>query len=191
MLAATRSRLPAVRSVAQKRFNSTLPIPPKIATPKSVQGGGTSSRMEEVVDFYKALPKGEVASKKKATAFNPGTGKPLVAGMATLFLIGYTIDYQMHLSEYRCAAYMRSEEARRSCRLLRLNLLPYEVRPLTEWLSLSRPSSCTTIIIISLPQSTTRTVPTKLRAANYGLASQTVLGNRDGRVGGSRRFRLP
>lgn len=47
-------------SVGAVRHASNLPIPPKIATPKSVQGpaGGDSSRMESVVAFYKSLPKG-------------------------------------------------------------------------------------------------------------------------------------
>lgn len=55
--------------------------------------------MEEVVNFYKALPKGNVAVKKGPFT-NPGNGKPIVWTMGALFLIGYTIDYQMHLSEY-------------------------------------------------------------------------------------------
>lgn len=46
------------------RFASNLPIPPKVATPKSVQGpGGDSSRMESVVSFYKSLPKGAAPAK--------------------------------------------------------------------------------------------------------------------------------
>jgi hypothetical protein len=46
------------------RFASHLPIPPKVATPKSVQGpGGDSSRMDSVVAFYKSLPKGAAPSK--------------------------------------------------------------------------------------------------------------------------------
>lgn len=78
---------------------STLPIPPKIATPKSLQGpGGNSARMDEVVGFYKSLPKGTTTLKKGPFA-NPGNGKPLVVAMASLFLIGYTMDYNMHLSE--------------------------------------------------------------------------------------------
>ena len=47
------------------RFASNLPIPPKVATPKSVQGpGGDSSRMESVVSFYKSLPKGAAPAKR-------------------------------------------------------------------------------------------------------------------------------
>lgn len=103
MLAPIRRQALTLRGV---RFNSSaaapsssLPIPPKLLTPNSLQGpGGNTSRMDEVVSFYKALPKGEV--KKKSTAFhNPGNGKPIVATIGVLFLIGYTIDYNMHLSE--------------------------------------------------------------------------------------------
>lgn len=90
------------------RNNSSLPIPPKIATPKSAQGpGGSSERMESVVGFYKALPKGEAPQKRgggiKARYFdgNNASGKPIVATLFTLFLIGYSIDYATHLRKLR------------------------------------------------------------------------------------------
>ncbi len=89
------------------RNNSSLPIPPKIATPKSAQGpGGSSERMESVVGFYKALPKGEAPQKRgggiKARYFdgNNASGKPIVATLFTLFLIGYSIDYATHLRKF-------------------------------------------------------------------------------------------
>ncbi len=89
------------------RNNSTLPIPPKIATPKSAQGpGGSSARMESVVGFYKSLPKGDAPQKRgggiKARYFDGknASGKPIVATLFTLFLIGYSIDYATHLRKY-------------------------------------------------------------------------------------------
>lgn len=92
------------------RANSSLPIPPKIATPKSVQGpGGSSARMESVVGFYKALPKGDAPKKRgggiKARYFDGknASGKPIVATLFTLFLIGYSIDYATHLREFQPA----------------------------------------------------------------------------------------
>ncbi|CAO1623418.1 unnamed protein product [Sympodiomycopsis kandeliae] len=102
----TTSRALARSPVAQQvRHNSSLPIPPKIATPKSVQGpGGNSARMDEVVNFYKALPKGNVAVKKGPFT-NPGNGKPIVWTIGALFLIGYTIDYQMHLKHHKNRAH--------------------------------------------------------------------------------------
>lgn len=58
----TRRSVMAMRGV---RHASNLPLPPKIATPKSVQGpaGGDSSRMESVVAFYKSLPKGDAVKR--------------------------------------------------------------------------------------------------------------------------------
>ena len=89
------------------RYNSTLPIPPKIATPKSAQGpGGSSARMEGVVGFYKSLPKGNAPQKRgggiKARYFDGknASGKPIVATLFTLFLIGYSIDYATHLRKF-------------------------------------------------------------------------------------------
>ncbi|SNX84775.1 related to ATP17 - ATP synthase complex, subunit f [Melanopsichium pennsylvanicum] len=90
------------------RANSTLPIPPKIATPKSAQGpGGASARMESVVGFYKSLPKGDAPQKRgggiKARYFDGknASGKPIVATLFTLFLIGYSIDYATHLRHHK------------------------------------------------------------------------------------------
>ncbi|KAE8226392.1 hypothetical protein CF319_g988 [Tilletia indica] len=90
--------------------SSTLPIPPKIATPASVSGpGGNSSRMESVVSFYKALPKGEAAAKRgggiKARFFDGknASGAPIVATIGAMLLLGYTIDYNMHLKHHKNA----------------------------------------------------------------------------------------
>lgn len=89
------------------RAQSTLPIPPKIATPKSAQGpGGSLARMESVVGFYKSLPKGQAPQKRgggiKARYFDGdnASGKPIVATLFGMFLIGYSIDYATHLREY-------------------------------------------------------------------------------------------
>lgn len=63
--AAQSARRPA-STMGSVRHASNLPLPPKIATPKSVQGpaGGDSTRMESVVEFYKSLPKGEANAKR-------------------------------------------------------------------------------------------------------------------------------
>ncbi|UZJ51231.1 hypothetical protein CBS101457_000551 [Exobasidium rhododendri] len=90
------------------RFASGLPIPPKIATPKSVQGppGGDSTRMESVVSFYKSLPKGSASAKKgggiKARYFDGAnaSGKPIIAAIATFILIGYSLEHQ-HLKHHK------------------------------------------------------------------------------------------
>ncbi|CAD6915891.1 unnamed protein product [Tilletia controversa] len=92
----------ASTSASASASSSTLPIPPKIATPQSVGGaGGNSARMESVVSFYKALPKGEAPAKRgggiKARFFDGknASGAPLVATIGAMLLLGYTIDYNM------------------------------------------------------------------------------------------------
>ncbi|TKY86387.1 hypothetical protein EX895_004536 [Sporisorium graminicola] len=99
---------PALFRMGGVRAQSTLPIPPKIATPKSAQGpGGSSARMESVVGFYKSLPKGDAPQKRgggiKARYFDGknASGKPIVATLFTLFLIGYSIDYATHLRHHK------------------------------------------------------------------------------------------
>ncbi|KAJ9475181.1 ATP synthase subunit f, mitochondrial [Pseudozyma hubeiensis] len=105
---ALRQAGPSAQFLRGARFNSTLPIPPKIATPKSASGpGGSSARMESVVGFYKSLPKGEAPQKRgggiKARYFDGknASGKPIVATLFTLFLIGYSIDYAQHLRHHK------------------------------------------------------------------------------------------
>lgn len=104
---ALRQAGPSAQIARGVRFNSTLPIPPKIATPKSASGpGGSSARMESVVGFYKSLPKGDAPQKRgggiKARYFDGknASGKPIVATLFTMFLIGYSIDYAQHLRKY-------------------------------------------------------------------------------------------
>lgn len=95
MLAARNITLLAPRGA---RLASNLPIPPKVATPAMVSSGGSSARMEGVVGFYKALPKGQVQAKSgggiKARFFDGknASPKPIVAWIGAMLLLGYTID---------------------------------------------------------------------------------------------------
>lgn len=112
---------PAARAMRvagqQVRHSSGLPIPPKIATPKSVGGSGASNT-DAVVSFYKALPKGPEPEKRsmgiKANYFDGknASGKPLVATIAVLMLIGYTIEYNGHLSMLTVYADHRAPQER-------------------------------------------------------------------------------
>jgi len=62
--------------------------------------------MQAVVDFYKSLPKGDAPSKRggglKARFFDGknASGGPILATIGGLMLLGYTIEYNGHLSEY-------------------------------------------------------------------------------------------
>ncbi|PKI83578.1 hypothetical protein MVES_002440 [Malassezia vespertilionis] len=99
---------PAARAMRvagqQVRYSSNLPIPPKLATPESVSGGAGVSNTNAVVDFYKALPKGNEPQKHsssiKSKYFNGknASGKPLVFIIGFLMVFGYTLEYNGHLT---------------------------------------------------------------------------------------------
>merc|ERR1711977_127627 len=80
-------------------------VPPKIAPP-------SAARMAKVVEFYSALPKGPAPKKNvglsplaryKARYFDGenASGAPFLHVIGGLFLIGYTIDYNMHLKHHK------------------------------------------------------------------------------------------
>ncbi|KAI0073002.1 hypothetical protein K474DRAFT_1604090 [Panus rudis PR-1116 ss-1] len=76
-------------------------VPPKIATP-SILSSGQGAGLAPLVNFYSKLPKGpapaSAAGGIKARYFsgNNASGKPLVAAIFGIFLLGYTLDYQKH-----------------------------------------------------------------------------------------------
>ncbi|PFH53316.1 hypothetical protein AMATHDRAFT_73505 [Amanita thiersii Skay4041] len=72
-------------------------VPPKIATPRLVSGE-SGSGLGPLVEFYSKLPKGQATARVsgiKGRFFNGAnaSGKPLVAVIVGLFLVGYTVDY--------------------------------------------------------------------------------------------------
>jgi len=81
-------------------------IPPKIATPRSISGGGGAA-LTPLVEFYSKLPKGSAPTSAsggiKARFFEgPKAGPgPLVFTMLALFGFGYTLDYHMHLKHHK------------------------------------------------------------------------------------------
>ncbi|KAJ7088036.1 mitochondrial F1-F0 ATP synthase subunit F of fungi-domain-containing protein [Mycena belliarum] len=80
-------------------------IPPKIATPGLVSGD--ASALGPLVSFYSALPKGPApvpAMRGLKARFFSGknaSAAPVVGLIGGLFLIGYTLDYQMHLKHHK------------------------------------------------------------------------------------------
>ncbi|KAM0790223.1 hypothetical protein ACM66B_005536 [Microbotryomycetes sp. NB124-2] len=87
-------------------------IPPKIASPSAIGAPQSAARMTRVVDFYSKLPKG--AAPRKSAGANPfaryrqryfegdnASGAPFLHAIGVMFLIGYTIDYNMHLKHHK------------------------------------------------------------------------------------------
>lgn len=117
---------PAARSLRvggqQVRNASGLPIPPKIATPKSVGSSGSGSNTDAVVSFYKALPKGNEPEKRasgiKGKYFDGknASGKPIIGVIAALMIGGYTLEYNGHLSTYTKTNAVQSTTRTRTAR---------------------------------------------------------------------------
>ncbi|CDO53389.1 hypothetical protein DV451_002476 [Geotrichum candidum] len=89
-----------------KRGLSTL-IPPKIASSANLGSNPNAKKMVNVISFYKALPRGEVAPAKrgvglfkwyKAKYFDTDSSAPLLHLIAFGLLFGYANDYHFHLS---------------------------------------------------------------------------------------------
>ncbi|BGP56873.1 hypothetical protein JCM8202v2_004506 [Rhodotorula sphaerocarpa] len=87
-------------------------VPPKIASPSAIGAPASAARMAKVVEFYSALPKG--AAPKKNVGMSPlarykaryfdgenASGAPFLHVIGGLFLVGYTIDYNMHLKHHK------------------------------------------------------------------------------------------
>ncbi|WFD44945.1 ATP synthase f chain, mitochondrial precursor [Malassezia psittaci] len=96
-------------SAQQVRHASNLPVPPKIATPKSVGQSSGGADTDAVVSFYKALPKGEQSAKRsggiKGRFFDGenASGKPIIGVIAALMIGGYILEYNGHLKYHKNA----------------------------------------------------------------------------------------
>ncbi|KAJ7621111.1 mitochondrial F1-F0 ATP synthase subunit F of fungi-domain-containing protein [Roridomyces roridus] len=80
-------------------------VPPKIATPGLVSGN-SGGGLAPLVDFYSKLPKGPAPQryggiKGRFFSGKNASGAPVLAIIGGLFLIGYTIDYQLHLKHHK------------------------------------------------------------------------------------------
>ncbi|KAJ6548605.1 mitochondrial F1-F0 ATP synthase subunit F of fungi-domain-containing protein [Mycena capillaripes] len=80
-------------------------VPPKIATPGLVSGN-SGGGLGPLVEFYSKLPKGHAPTRMGGLKGRFFSGKNASAGpvlvlIGGIFLIGYTIDYQLHLKHHK------------------------------------------------------------------------------------------
>ncbi|KAJ6502764.1 mitochondrial F1-F0 ATP synthase subunit F of fungi-domain-containing protein [Mycena vitilis] len=81
-------------------------VPPKIATPKLVSGD-SSGPLGPLVSFYSKLPKGPApvpamrGIKARWFSGKNASAAPVLGLIGGLFLIGYTLDYQLHLKHHK------------------------------------------------------------------------------------------
>ncbi|GJN92858.1 hypothetical protein Rhopal_005898-T1 [Rhodotorula paludigena] len=87
-------------------------VPPKIASASAIGAPQTAARNAKIVQFYSALPKGPAPKKQvglspfaqyKARYFDGenASAAPFLHAIVGLFLVGYTIDYNMHLKHHK------------------------------------------------------------------------------------------
>ncbi|KAK9469187.1 ATP synthase subunit F, mitochondrial [Lipomyces arxii] len=96
-----------------RRQLSTL-IPPKIASASNLGAAPGAKRLTSVVGFYKGLPRGPAPAivrrgplGKYAARYFDGdnaSGVPLVHLIFVVWLISYTLDYQLHLKHHKHSA---------------------------------------------------------------------------------------
>ncbi|KAJ7633607.1 mitochondrial F1-F0 ATP synthase subunit F of fungi-domain-containing protein [Mycena polygramma] len=84
-------------------------VPPKIASPKLLSGASPSGAgpLAPLVAFYYKLPKGPAPTPAfrglKARYFSGknASAAPVLWLIGGLFLVGYTLDYQLHLKHHK------------------------------------------------------------------------------------------
>ncbi|KAJ7358510.1 mitochondrial F1-F0 ATP synthase subunit F of fungi-domain-containing protein [Mycena albidolilacea] len=80
-------------------------VPPKIATPRLVTGN-SGATLTPLVDFYSKLPKGPAPARfgglrGRFFSGKNASGAPVLALIGCIFLIGYTLDYQLHFKHHK------------------------------------------------------------------------------------------
>ncbi|KAJ7249912.1 mitochondrial F1-F0 ATP synthase subunit F of fungi-domain-containing protein [Mycena rebaudengoi] len=91
-------------SIARRAMHGL--VPPKIATPKLVSGEGNGG-LGPLVEFYSKLPKGRApvpafqGIKGRYFSGKNASAGPVLVIIGGLFLIGYTMDYQLHLKHHK------------------------------------------------------------------------------------------
>ncbi|SCZ88622.1 BZ3500_MvSof-1268-A1-R1_Chr10-2g03023 [Microbotryum saponariae] len=86
-------------------------VPPKIASPSAIGAPQSAARMTRVVDFYSKLPKGSAPKRsssgpiswyrKKYFEGENASGAPFIHAIGALFIVGYSVAYNMHLKHHK------------------------------------------------------------------------------------------
>ncbi|KAJ7836249.1 mitochondrial F1-F0 ATP synthase subunit F of fungi-domain-containing protein [Mycena olivaceomarginata] len=84
-------------------------VPPKIASPKLLSGASPSGSgpLAPLVAFYYKLPKGPApvpairGLKARFFSGKNASATPVLGLIGGVFLVGYTLDYQLHLKHHK------------------------------------------------------------------------------------------
>ncbi|TLD11826.1 putative mitochondrial f1f0 atp synthase subunit f protein [Venturia nashicola] len=74
---------------------STL-VPPKVASPNAIGGAADAARMQRVVAFYEALPRGPALLPSPRAS-----SRALAHIVGGLIVIGYAQNYYFHLRHHK------------------------------------------------------------------------------------------
>ncbi|CAO3672580.1 unnamed protein product [Umbelopsis vinacea] len=101
-----------MNTIIRRAYSTKTLIPPNLAATRVSSGSRESaSRMGQLVDFYKKLPKGDAQTAKpsgfygryKARYFDGenASATPVIHAMLLIGGISYAIDYHFHLKHHK------------------------------------------------------------------------------------------
>ncbi|KAI7866374.1 mitochondrial F1-F0 ATP synthase subunit F of fungi-domain-containing protein [Spinellus fusiger] len=98
-------------NVIRRAYTTKSLIPPNLASATKLSGSSKNGQMNEVVDFYKRLPKGAAQVTKPSGPWGHYKARyidgdnasvtPLLHALFGIFVIGYSIDYHFHLKHHK------------------------------------------------------------------------------------------
>ncbi|KAI8384598.1 mitochondrial F1-F0 ATP synthase subunit F of fungi-domain-containing protein [Radiomyces spectabilis] len=100
-----------MNAIIRRAYSTKTLIPPNVAAATKLTGSAKDAQINQLVDFYKKLPKGTVEASKpsgpwaryKARYIDGDNASitPLLHAVFGIFVIGYSIDYHFHLKHHK------------------------------------------------------------------------------------------
>ncbi|KAI8970256.1 mitochondrial F1-F0 ATP synthase subunit F of fungi-domain-containing protein [Mycotypha africana] len=98
-------------AIFRRAYTTKTLVPPNIAAATKLSGSAKDGQINELVKFYKKLPKGTAETPKPVGPFarykaryidgDNASVTPLLHLILGVGIIGYTIDYHFHLKHHK------------------------------------------------------------------------------------------